>query len=242
MYINKKSPIPVYFQLRNIIINKIEQGEYELGSIIPSERDLAEQLSISRMTVRQALSQLVNEGVLYREKGRGTFVSKIKFEQKNIMSFSDTVRKRGMEPKTEVLNFGLTEAGKFICEILDLNENEKVYNIKRLRLADSNPIAIEEAFIPQKYCPDMKMEDLYKSLYKLLKQKYSYTISFIDNDIQAALPTKEEKSLLNISSIIPILNISGVNYTEEGLKLYFERSVYRSDEYKYNVRVHVNKD
>ena len=242
MYVDKKSPIPVYYQLKNIILKKIQSGEYAEGSLIPSERDLGESLDISRMTVRQALNQLVAEGVLYREKGRGTFVSRSKIEQRNIMSFSDTVAMKGLVPTTRVLHFTNISIDEDIASILGIKANEKVYVLKRLRLANGVPVGIEEDFIPEKYCSSLEKFDLTLSLYKLIKDEYSYTISYIDNVIEASKPTKEEREQLDISNNVPVLRITGVNYTETDIKLFYERSVYRSDEYKYNVRVFVNKN
>lgn len=242
MFIDKKSPIPAYYQLKKIILTKIEKGEFDLSQPIPSERDLSEALNISRMTVRQALSQLVTEGVLYREKGKGTFVSKIKIEQRNIMSFSDTVRNKGLNPSTKVLFFEKNIAKQDINEILQLKNNELVYNIKRLRLANDIPIGIEEVIIPEKYCPNLERFDLTASLYKLIREEYSLTINYVDNVIEASRPFKEEKELLDISANIPIIRISGKSFTESGTNLLYERSVYRSDEYKYNVRIYVNND
>ena len=242
MYVDKKSPIPVYYQLKNIILKKIQSGEYAEGSLIPSERDLGESLDISRMTVRQALNQLVAEGVLYREKGRGTFVSRSKIEQRNIMSFSDTVAMKGLVPTTRVLHFTKISIDEDIASILGIKANEKVYVLKRLRLANGVPVGIEEDFIPEKYCSSLEKFDLTLSLYKLIKDEYSYTISYIDNVIEASKPTKEEREQLDISNNVPVLRITGVNYTETDIKLFYERSVYRSDEYKYNVRVFVNKN
>lgn len=242
MYLNKKSPIPVYYQLKNIILKKIKDGEFPAGSIIPSERDLAESLNISRMTVRQALNQLVVEGVLFREKGRGTFVSKSKIEQRNIMSFSDTVRKKGLVPSTKLLYFS-KEAERFdINELLDIGNDELVYVIKRLRLANDIPIAVEEVFIPEKYCPNLDRFDLGTSLYNLIKEEYSITIGYMDNNIEASLPSKEDKELLKITSNVPILRISGTSFTESGMKLSYERDVYRADQYNYNVRIYMNKE
>jgi len=241
MYINKKSPIPVYHQLKNIILEKIERGEFGAGELIPSERDLSDTLGISRMTVRQALNQLVNEGVLYREKGKGTYVSKVKFEQRNIMSFSDLVKSKGAAPSTRVLNFAKQQAAHDICDVLELKSGEQIYNIKRLRLADDVPVGIEEVFIPEKYCPALEKYDLTNSLYKLVREEYSYAISFVDNSIEASKPLKEEKGLLKIPSGVPVLRISGIYFVEAGVKLFYEKSVYRSDEYKYNVRVYMNK-
>lgn len=242
MYIDKKSPIPAYYQLKNIILKKIRSGEFPAGSLIPSERDLGENLKISRMTVRQALNQLVAEGELNREKGKGTFVIKSKIEQRNIMSFSDIVAMKGMIPTTKVLNFNKEEAAEDIGEILDLKRGETIYIIKRLRLANGIPVGIEEDFIPEKYCPGLEKSDLTASLYKLINEEYSYTINHVDNIIEASKPSSEDKELLNIPGSIPVLKIASINYTRSDLKLFYERSVYRSDEYKYNVRVYVNKN
>lgn len=242
MYIDKKSPIPVYYQLKNIIFNKIKEGEYVEDSLIPSERELSDVLGISRMTVRQALSQLVSEGVLYREKGKGTFVAKPKLEQRNIMSFSETVTRRGMAATTKILHFHKEEVSEEIAGILDLKEKEQVYNLKRLRYANDIPVAIEEEFIPEKFCPNMDKYDLTGSLYRILKDGYSHSMSYGDNTVEAAKPSRQERELLNISSGTPVLNVTSVMFIDSGIKLLYERSVYRSDEYKYSIRVYVHGD
>lgn len=242
MFVDKKSPIPAYFQLKNIILKKIQNGEYAEGSLIPSERDLGENFSISRMTVRQALNQLVMEGVLNREKGRGTFVSRSKLEQKNIMSFSEAVKRKGLVPSTKVLHFSCDEADEELQTILDLKSGEKVYVLRRLRLASGTPVGIEEDFIPEKYCPSLSKFDLTTSLYKLIKEEYSFEISNVDNIIEASKPTKEERELLEITATVPVLKVTGLNCTETGIKLFHERSVYRSDEYKCSMRIYVNKN
>jgi GntR family transcriptional regulator len=241
MYIDKKSPIPVYYQLKSIITDKIRQGEYLEGSSIPSERELCEVLNISRMTVRQALNNLVNEGVLYREKGRGTFVARSKIEQKNIMSFSDTVAQKGMVPSTKILYFGKEEADETVRGILGLKDNSQIYNIKRLRLANNIPVGIEQDFIPEAYCPGLEKFNLTSSLYKILRDEFQHVIDYIDNSVEASKPSREEKELLNLAVGIPVLKIKSQMHTESGLNLLYERSVYRSDEYKYHIRVYGNK-
>lgn len=242
MQIDKKSPIPVYYQLKNIISKMISDGTYTEGSLIPSERELGDTLGISRMTVRQALNNLVNEGILYREKGRGTFVSKSKIEQRNIMSFSEIVAGRGMTPSTKVLYFQKEKAKDEIPGILGLEENQPVYNIKRLRLANNIPVSIEQAFIPEIHCPGLEKFDLTQSLYRLIREEYRHSMSYVDNVIEASKADREEKELLGITNNVPVLRVTGVNYTESDLNLFYERSIYRSDEYKYNVRVYVNKN
>ena len=242
MFIDKKSPIPAYFQLKTILLDKIKSGEYPTGSIIPSERELSENLGISRMTARQAISQLANEKFLVREKGKGTFVNEIKFEQRNIMSFSETVKEQGMVPITRVLEF-TEEADCFdVKELLNLGPDQKVFRIRRLRLADETPIAVEEVFIPEKLCPDINKLDLTRSLYDILKNNYSIDISFIDNKIEAIKASKENRELLKLSAGVPALKISGISYTKEGNKLFYERDVYRADKYNYSVRIFMSQD
>ncbi|RCX13225.1 GntR family transcriptional regulator [Anaerobacterium chartisolvens] len=242
MHINKKSPIPVYYQLKNILLKKIQDEEYRAGELIPSERDLGESLGISRMTVRQALSQLVAEGVLYREKGKGTFVSKGKIQQRNIMSFSETVRKKGLVPSARILSFQKHTELYDIKDILGLRRDDGIYAIKRLRLANERPVAIEEVFMPEIYFPRLDKFDLNTSLYKLIKEEYSYAISFIDNNIEASKPSAEEKELLSIALTSPVLRVTGINYTEEGSRLFYERAVYCGDQYNYNVRIYMSKE
>lgn len=242
MHIDKKSPIPVYFQLKNIILKKIQDGEYPAGSLIPSERELGESLNISRMTVRQALNQLVSDGLLYREKGKGTFVLKSKIQQRNIMSFSETVRKKGMIPSTHILKFKKENDMFDVKSVLEVGDDEAIFHLKRLRLANDIPIAVEEAFIPERYCPGLEEQDLTSSLYRLIKDKYSFVISYIDNSIEAAKPSKEERELLSITTGIPVLRIAGTSYTQSGVKLFYENAVYRADEYNYSVRIYMNRE
>jgi GntR family transcriptional regulator len=242
MFIDKTSPIPVYYQLKNIILKKIKSGEFLEGGIIPSERELGDSLNISRMTVRQALNQLVQEGILYREKGKGTFVAKSKIVQRNIESFSETVKQRGLEPSTEIIYFGKNENNERIRELLELKEMEALYYLKRLRLASNVPIAIEEVFMPEKHFPEFEKHNLTSSLYTLIREEYSYILNYIDNTIQAAKPSNEEKILFKISTTIPVLKISGIRYSSSGIKLFYGNDTYRSDEYDYNVRIYMNKE
>lgn len=243
MHLDKNSPIPAYFQLKNIILKKIQSGEYAVGSLIPSERDLGESFGISRMTVRQALNQLVQEGVLNREKGRGTFVSRSKLEQKNIMSFSEAVRRKGLAPSANVLHFGLEDAAEEVLDALGLKGGEKVYVLRRLRLAGGVPVGIEEDFLPQRYCPGFEKLDLTGSLYRLIKEQYDYAVHYMDNVIEASRPTREEKELLGMGGgVVPVIRVTGVNFTASGMRLFFERAVYRSDEYKCSMRIYVSKN
>lgn len=242
MQIDKKSPLPVYCQLKNLIVAKIKTGEFLPHQPIPSERILSENLGVSRMTIRQALNQLVAENVLYREKGKGTFVAKAKIEQRNIMSFSEMVQTKGLTPVTQVLFFAKNPAPPEVVHWLALDAGSPVYQIRRLRLANQLPIGIEEVFIPEQYCPNLEQLDLTASLYQGIRQTYGLTISYMDNQIEATQPTKPEKELLRITAATPVLRISGVSFNHAGLAILYERSVYRADEYTYSARIYFNQN
>lgn len=240
MYIDKNSPVPVYYQLKNLILEKIRSGQYREGDLLPSERELTAMLKISRMTVRQALNQLVAEGVLRREKGKGTFVTGTKFEQWNIMSFSEAVRKKGLTPGSRILYFQKELPGMDIAEQLDLAPDEAVYRLKRLRLINEEPVGIEENYFPEKYFPNLETFDLTASLYEILQNEYGYIIEFAENTIAARNPSKDEKALLLITGNVPVLIVTSLAFTTGHRRLFFEKACYRSDEYKYNVRVYKN--
>src|SRR5690606_3088473 len=136
--LDKNSPIPVYYQLEERLKESIEKKEWEEGQIIPSERVLSEQYGISRMTVRQAIQNLVRDGYLYREKGKGTFVAANKIEQplQGLTSFTEDMRSRGLKPGTRLLDFSVVAAEGELVRKLRVAEGESVIVIKRVRLAD----------------------------------------------------------------------------------------------------------
>ncbi len=242
MMLDKKSPIPVYYQLRNIIQKKIQNGDYREGDLIPSERELSEDFGISRMTVRQAMNHMVAEGLLIREKGRGTFVAKRKIEQRNIDSFSESAKKKGLVPSTQVLYFAKEPSREDIAAILGLSLTDSLYVIKRLRYANDIPVALEEVFIPVSLCPDLEKFELSNSLYRIINDSYGISIAYMDNVIEASTPTLEEKKLLRVSATSPVLRVSGVSFTSKDQKFSYERDVYRADQYAYNARIFLDRE
>lgn len=116
MYINKHSPVPIYHQIEEQLKAMIDKGELQPDMLLPSEREYSETFGISRMTVRQALSNLVSQGYLYRQKGKGTFVSKQKIKQplQGLTSFSEDMKSRGRKPSSKLLRFEIIKADEHI--------------------------------------------------------------------------------------------------------------------------------
>lgn len=238
MEINKKSPIPIYFQLKQIILNRIKKGEWLPDSPISSERELSEMFGVSRMTIRQALNELVSEGILYREKGRGTFVREQRIEQSDAMSFTEAALNQGLEACNIVKNFEIEVADMSVMERLGLDNYEDVYYIQRFRAIEKMIIGVEEMYIPVKYIGNIKKDDFKGSVYKLLKDKYDYSIDHVKTTLEAVITGPDELKLFNLKEPAPILKVTAVHVTDKGLNLYYEESLYRSDKYVFNVNIY----
>lgn len=237
MNIDRNSKEPIYKQIRGEILESIQRNIYHSGEQIPSERDISLQYGVSRMTARQAINELVKNGMLYREKGRGTFVAAPKFKQNNIKSFTNTLKEMGYEPSTEVLEFTIVHHLTRISELLDLNEGSRFYKIKRVRYADYLPAALETVYLPKDYCIHLDKYDMTESLYKIL-EKHGHIVDAVSCEIDACISDRMMMKIFNVNKPIPLLKIKGVNYSQRGIKLYYEEAYYRSDLYKYQVDIH----
>lgn len=231
--IDKNSPIPVYYQLKEDIKKKIAHGVWKVGQCIDSERELSERYEVSRMTIRQALGELVQEGILVREKGKGTFVCEPKVKQKDMMSFSEIIKKSGRKLETRILEFEIIHTPE---ELLDVFPFEQLYKINRMRTVDGDDVANEVVYIPCDYCGYIDEEMLKGSLYKLL-EKFGYNIDYTESSIKAVIMNEDYKKLFNLKMEVPLLQIQSRTMTKEGKILFVEESIYRSDKYILEVNI-----
>lgn len=233
--IDKNSPIPIYYQIEEHIKQQIDSGELKDDSTIPSEREFAEMFQISRMTVRQALNNLVVEGYLYRQKGRGTFVSKRKVEQElqGMTSFTEDMLSRGMSPSSKLLSFDIISADIRTAEELLIAEGDEVYRIKRIRLADRAPMALETAFIPLKIVPGLSSENSNQSLYRYIEENLSLRISEARQEIEASIAGAEEARDLKIAEGAPVLLIVRTSFLADGTPFELVKSSFRADRYRF---------
>lgn len=228
--------VPTYFKLKKKILKDIESGALVPGDVLPSERALAVQHGLSRMTVRQALTDLVNAGILYREQGRGTFVSARKMQQRNISSFSETVREMGFTPSTKVMEFAVITPPEDIAAKL-MVKDANVFRALRVRLADTVPVAVEEVFIPFHICPGLEKNDLQSSLYSVINETFGHRVGSADCSVSTQHPTAKQQELLGVSRNTSVLRIDSLYYSISGITLYYERAIYRADMYEVNFRI-----
>ncbi|QXM07116.1 GntR family transcriptional regulator [Crassaminicella indica] len=231
MKLDDNSPIPLYYQLENIIRKRIEEGIYKVDVKIPSERKLSEEFNLSRMTISKAINNLVEEGILYRKRGQGTFVSKNKVEFfPGLMGFTEIMKKKGMKPSSKVLSQNIILPDKHLCEKLQISESEKVIFIQRLRLADNEIINLEKAYVPYSLCPKLLEVDLsVESIYKLLTAE-GYKPSKAEQEIQAILSNDELSKFLQINVDEPILKRKRITYSKN-TPIEYTLNYYRGDIY-----------
>lgn len=227
-----------YLKIKKDIQNKINNGIYKSGEKIPSERKLCELYNMSRMTARQAVNELVKDGTVYREKGRGTFVSSPNFLQRNVKSFTDTLKERGYIPKTNIIEFSTVYNLKEISRIMEVDYETKFYKIKRLRLGSELPMALETVYIPKDKCYDLNKHDVSSSLYEILDKYYGYKIENVSCDIDACIANNILMKIFDMKKARALLKITGISYTQNGDKVFYEESYYRPDLYKYRVDIY----
>ncbi|WP_066316505.1 GntR family transcriptional regulator [Bacillus sp. FJAT-29814] len=237
--INKKSPIPLYYQLEEHIIELIEKGELRPDDALPPEREYAEKFEISRMTVRQAYTELVNKGYLYRLQGKGTYVAERKIEQplQGLTSFTEEMKARGMEPGSQLIHFQINPASENIANQLAISESEPVYEIMRVRLADGVPMAIETTYIPANLIQGMTQEIVNQSLYAYIQEKLKLRISSGSQVIESSIASQTEAKLLHIGKGAPVMLIESTTYLENGTPIEYVKSVYRADRYKFILNI-----
>ncbi|MGQ9684629.1 MAG: GntR family transcriptional regulator [Anaerolineae bacterium] len=233
-HIVRESKLPIYQQLYEILRGKIVRGEWQPGALLPSETELIEQYSVSRVTARQALDALVQEGLIHRQRGRGSFVSHPTVEQAltRLVSFTDDMRQRGFTPGTQVLETGLLPAPPDIAARLSIQPGEELLRLVRLRLADGEPMSVEETHLVHRYCPGLLELD-YRSqpLREILERRYGIRWSRARQQMQAINATAEQARVLSVKRGAALLYIERVSYSMEEIPIEFLRLYHRGDRY-----------
>ncbi len=201
---------------------------------MPSEAELVEQYQVSRATVRQALDELVSDGLIQRKQGRGTFVSPPKVEQGlvRIVSFTEDMRRRGLEPGTKLRSAGLIPATDILARHLEIPVDEPLAKIERLRLADGEPVSIEISYLVHRYCPGILEQDYTsQSLRKMLEDQYGVRISSARQSIRAISATNDMAKALSVENNVALLYIERISYTEYDVPIEYLRLFHRGDRY-----------
>ena len=236
--IDKDSPVPLYYQLKKVICEMIENEELKANETVPTERELCEYHGISRMTVNKAIASLVSEGLLYRERGKGTFVvkNKEKHQLQNLLSFTEDMKRRGIIIDTKIISFERKLPTKKMQDDLQLSNQQDVFEITRLRNVDGEPYAIEVAYIPTMLCEGLTAEMLLnQSLYHILETKFDLKFDYGQQTIEPVLVNDYESELLHVKQKTLALMFSRLTYSKQNIPIEITKSIYRSDRYKVEI-------
>jgi GntR family transcriptional regulator len=232
--LDRRSGLPLYQQLYEMLRQKISSGAWRPGDMLPTEISLLDQYEVSRATVRQALDALVQEGLIYRERGRGTFVAHPTVQQGlvRIVSFTEDMRQRGFEPGTEVISAELIPANNDLAKVLDIAEGDELARIQRLRLADGEPMSIEISHLVHRHCPGILGTDyVHNPLREILETMYGVHIERATQAIRAVSAPVGIADRLSIKPASALLYIERVSLSQYGVPVEFLRIYHRGDRY-----------
>ncbi|SHK07818.1 GntR family transcriptional regulator [Paramaledivibacter caminithermalis] len=235
--IKKGDRVPLYYQLMDIIIEDIESGKYKENDKLPSERELCEIYDISRATVRQTIRELEKEGYIYKQHGKGTFVSPERFKQDllKFYSFTEEMKKIGKIPSSKVLDFEIIQSDEKIAVKMEIGIGEKIYKFTRLRLADGKPIMLETSYIPYNRFEGISRNDLEEeAMYDIFTKRYNTVFTKAEESFQPVSTREDEAVLLKNQPGSPSMMIERITY--EGDKIIeYTVGIARGDRFKYRV-------
>ncbi|MGE5484222.1 MAG: GntR family transcriptional regulator [Ignavibacteriales bacterium] len=237
--VSKDVPVPLYYQIKEDIIRKIEEGEYRIGQRLPSENEMRKAYNVSLITTRKALMDLVNDGYVFRIQGKGSFVAEPRINrQLNLMSFTEEMKQKGYICDTRVLEISAV-VHESIAGILKMSAREKVTKISRLRLVEKEPMALQTSYLPADFLSVSEAGEIAqaKSLYKILasknivphraREKYSI-VKLKDSDICTLLRLPEDS---------PSFFVRRITYNDKNEPFEYTESFLRWDRYSIEVEV-----
>ncbi len=233
--LNRYSFEALYRQLAEKIRKMIHQ-QFPPGSLLPSESELMNRYNVSRNTVRQAVKVLEQQGYVISRRGKGTFVASVgnRYQLLHLVSFSEDMRRRGLKPDTRVLSLGEVIPGDQIVLGLQLKPGEKAHEIRRLRLADGEPMAVSTAYIPRSLLPDLTTQMIASgSLFELLQNQLGIRLGYADRSIRPAVADAEHAELLKVPMGSPLMVVEGPAFLENDQPVEYVITYYRGDRYDF---------
>lgn len=233
--IRRDDPKPLYQQLEDLIRGKIESGEWKPNTAIPSESELNQMFNVSRMTIRSACSQLVQEGLLYRVPGKGTFVAdaKITTESLAYMGFREQLERMGYEISTEVLSVEKIAANHHTAKKLQIPEGTPIVEIQRLRFLKGDPISLHYSYIPEEYSGHLSEKELEtEQLCVLLKRNHGLNPNRVIETLESATARENESTLFYVNPGYPLLILEDVLFDQKEKPYEYSKVVFRGDKIK----------
>lgn len=235
MDIHRDDHTPIFVQIGAAIRQHIEQGTLKVGDVLPSEREYAAHLQVSRMTVRAAQDVLVHEGLLVRRHGRGTVVAATKINRSTsaFMSFTEDMHARGLHASSRVLRFYAQGASVATAAQLALPANVQVIFLERVRLADEQPLALERVYLPfDRFAPLLTKNMAEHSLYTVLEQEFNCSPTAADETVEAITLNTNDAHVLGVPRHSPALLASRITRDGDDVPIESVHTLYRADRYR----------
>jgi GntR family transcriptional regulator len=236
--VDKFSQTPYYLQIYMVLKDRIDTGMYKENAMLPSENELVKEFEVTRLTIRNSIKKLKDEGRIYTLKGKGSFVNSAKIEHSlfKFYSFGRDYTNSGIETQTEVIQAFIENADEEICQKLSLDKDEKVNSIIRIRKLDKIPLIVETSYTPCKLAPAIIEEHLEKlSIYDLLENKFNLKIvnakEYLDPNIAGPYYSK----LLGVKRNTPVFVTERITYTNDRIPIEYRVSIIRSDRFRFSV-------
>ena len=240
MVIDQDKRIPKYIQIYDWLHGMIKRGKIEIGDKIPTENELSEMFDTNRMTVRQALDKLVGEGMIVRQRGRGTFLILDKpknfiYSLETTSSFSDDMRRCGVEPICKTRKMEVIEANEEVSALLNLNKDRRVILTLRVFFADKEPVMVGKSYLPYSEFKDILDMQLTNGRYRVFIEKFNIPVHHADQTFSAVLSGEEETKLFGVSCPIPCIYLEWVLYDKNNIPIEVAYCHYRGDRFKFNI-------
>jgi len=223
-----RSFTPLYYQIEQDLLRQIDKGELKPGDQLPSEAQISRQYGVSRITARRALENLVQQGIVYSRQGIGSFVAYARIrEMSGFRSFSEDILARGLKPSSRVVELAESDPDAETIRRLALAPGERVYCLRRVRLADDQPVADEVAYLPVRLFPGLQEYDFGQlSLFEVLRNRYQIFPTWADAVLEASAATPEIARQLGMKVNEPVLLALRQSFTASFEVVEFVRSVY----------------
>jgi len=237
--LRNESVQPLYTQIKEILKQRIIEGDYEVHERLPSESEMMKVFGVSRITVRQALRDLHSDGLVFSVQGKGTFVSRPKAVQdiQSLQGFGEAMTPKGYETSARVVSVQEKNASNDIAEALQLSRGSQVVELTRIRYLNREPISVDNSFFPLEIGQRLLGRDLTQDVFPMLENDFNIALAHADLKIEAMPATAELAQHLNIDDGASILRIQRLVFSQTGEPLDFEYLSYRGDAFQYHLRV-----
>lgn len=242
MEIDRESHVPYYLQLKQALTARIRAGEWGPGDLMPSEAELGKAFEVSRTVVRQALNEMTHEGLVVRQKGKGTFVAQPKISSRGLVQslegFYQDLADRGVPVLTQVLEQAIQPAEGEVAANLELDPLAPVTKLVRLRFVEEEPIVLVASYVPYELCRELIHAELERgSLYAFLQERCGLRIGRGSRRIEAVGAGEWEAQALQVDLGAPLIRLQSVSYTPEGTPLEYFDAWFRGDRSRFEVEI-----